>query len=172
MKNDLMKYSALSSKFKRLISKRSIHRSAVFAVIILAMFAVHRFAAAKSGTSPRIERVTEAAAAVPAPTSEVNTPVLQGEVMPSELLTIRPHGFEPAQITRKAGQFFLAIENRSQVEELSLGFDRVGGQRFQEVRVQRGRPDMSSTVGLPPGDYNLTEASHPGWTCRITITAK
>lgn len=173
MKNDLMNYLALSrSKFKSLISTRRIHGSAILAVLILAMFAVHRFAAAKSGISPLTERVTEGAAAVPARTSAVNTSTRQGEVMPSELLTIRPYGFEPPKITRQTGQFFLAIENRSQVEELSLSFERVGGQRFQEVRVQRGRPDISNTVDLPPGDYNLSEASHPGWTCRITITPK
>jgi hypothetical protein len=42
------------------------------------------------------------------------------------------------------------------------------------VRVPRdtkGRREWRQLVTLPPGSYALTEADHPGWVCRITITA-
>jgi hypothetical protein len=90
----------------------------------------------------------------------------------TELVTIRRHGFEPQEITRPAGPFFLAVENRSSLEEVTLRLDRVGGNRLREVNVPRKKLDWRDALDLPPGHYVLTEANHPEWVCNITITAK
>jgi hypothetical protein len=90
----------------------------------------------------------------------------------SELITITPHGFEPREITRPEGRFLLMVDNRSGVAATSLALRSEAGQRTREMRIPREEPNWSEAVELPPGRYVLTEADHPRWLCRITITAR
>lgn len=89
-----------------------------------------------------------------------------------ELITITPRGFEPAEITRSKGIFLLAVDNRSGLDEVTLRHDRVAGNRLHETRVPRKELDWSEVFDLNPGQYVLTEANHPQWACRFTITAQ
>ncbi len=86
-----------------------------------------------------------------------------------EVITILPHGFEPAEITRASGQFGIAVENRSGLEDVQLRLDRVSGNRLYEAEVPRQKLNWKQGVDLTPGLYVLTEASHPEWVCHITI---
>jgi hypothetical protein len=86
------------------------------------------------------------------------------------LVTIRPFGFEPADITRPAGPFLLEVHNRSGLREVVLRIDREAGNRLYEERVPRRKLDWRTIVNVPPGRYLLTEEGHPTWVCRITIT--
>jgi hypothetical protein len=88
------------------------------------------------------------------------------------VITIRPSGFEPSEITRPAGRFILVVNNRSWLEETDLRLEREGGNRVREVRSRRNKPDWREVVDLPPGQYVLREANNPGWACRITITPR
>src|SRR5712675_1806348 len=45
----------------------------------------------------------------------------------AELITIRPTGFDPAAIARPAIPFFLAVDNRSDHEEIALELRRASG---------------------------------------------
>ena len=90
----------------------------------------------------------------------------------SELITITPHGFEPREITRPLGPFLLMVDNRSGVAATALALTSEAGQRACEMRVPREEPNWSDVVNLLPGHYVLTEADHPRWSCRITITAQ
>jgi len=90
----------------------------------------------------------------------------------TELVTIRPHGFEPEEITRLDGPFILAVDNRSGLEEVALRLAGVAGNRLKEVIIPRKKLNWRDALDLPPGRYVLTEANHPDWICRITITAK
>lgn len=92
------------------------------------------------------------------------------ERVETEIITLKPTGFEPSQITRPAGRFFLAITNRSGLEEVSLRLTAEGGNKVKESRVLRKKPRWRDLVDLPPGHYTLTEANHPEWVCQITIT--
>jgi hypothetical protein len=40
------------------------------------------------------------------------------------------------------------------------------------VRMAKGRLAWRQLVNLSPGDYVLTEATHPDLVCRITITPR
>jgi hypothetical protein len=80
-------------------------------------------------------------------------------------------GFEPKEINRPKGQFLLVVHNRSGVEEVNLRLDHEAGNRLHEVRVGRDRLDWRAPLDLHPGQYVLTEAGHPGWICRINVTA-
>ena len=94
----------------------------------------------------------------------------QGVQLESELITIWPRGFDPSTIRRPAGRFFLAIENRSGLDSVTLRIDRVAGNRLKEAAVSGGQMDWIDVLDLTPGDYVVTEADHPGWVCNITIT--
>jgi hypothetical protein len=90
----------------------------------------------------------------------------------AELVTIKPSGFEPAEITRPQGSVLLAIYNRSGLEEVNLRLEVESGPRLREVRVPRKRLDFKEIVDLHPGRYRLTELNHPEWNCTITVTAR
>jgi hypothetical protein len=86
------------------------------------------------------------------------------------LVTIFPGGFNTTQITSPAIPFFLLIENRSGLSEVSLRLDRLAGSRLRQVSMGREQPDWSDLLDLTPGDYVLSEANHADWTCHITVT--
>lgn len=90
----------------------------------------------------------------------------------SEIITLRPTGFEPAEIARPAAQFFLVVENRSGLDAVNLRLDSENGDRLRSVEMSSGEPDWNDLLDLSPGNYLLTEADHPDWVCRITITAQ
>ncbi len=105
--------------------------------------------------------------------STVAVPLERGslqESMEAELITILPTGFEPAEIRRPAGKFLLAIDNRSGLAEVNLRLVRVNGRAVHELRIRREKPDLRKVVDLEPGSYRLSEANHPDWIGRLTIT--
>ena len=89
-----------------------------------------------------------------------------------EVITVRPSGFEPREITRRAGVFMLAITNQTGATELALHLDPVQGNRVQEVRLPKGKVRWNKIFDLPPGDYVLSEQNHPDWICHIKLTAR
>jgi|RhiMethySRZTD1v2_1073278.scaffolds.fasta_scaffold28820_4 hypothetical protein len=90
----------------------------------------------------------------------------------ARLITFQPYGFEPSEVTLKAAPFLLAVDNRSGVHEPVFRVNRVAGDRLHEVRMAKGRLAWRQLVNLSPGDYVLTEATHPDLVCRITITPR
>ena len=90
----------------------------------------------------------------------------------SVLITITPGGFDVGQITSPAVPFFLLVENRSGLDEVSLLLDRVAGARLRQVTVEQEQLDWSDLLDLSPGEYVLSEGSHPNWICHVTISSK
>lgn len=97
---------------------------------------------------------------------------VSNDVNETEVLTIRPTGFEPAAITRPPGEFLLVINNRSGLEEVNWSLDRETGGKVRELKISGGKLRSGNFQDLPPGRYVLTEANHPEWICRITITSQ
>ena len=79
-------------------------------------------------------------------------------------------GFVPAEITKPAGDYFFSVGNQSGVSEIVLRLAREHGEKLHAVQVKRQRLRWRQAVHLTPGNYLLTEANHPLWVCRITIT--
>lgn len=86
-------------------------------------------------------------------------------------LKLTRKGFVPSSITAPKGDYFLTVLNSTELGGLELRLDREGGERAREGRVSREKLRWEEGVKLHPGNYVLTEASHPGWVCRITITS-
>lgn len=116
-------------------------------------------------------------AEVPATTHQTAAPPLpqresKQERVETELITVRSTGFEPAEITRPQGRVFFEVDNRSGLSEINLQLVAEHGNRLHQARVRREQLDWYQELDLQPGRYLLTEADHPGWVCRITITAR
>ena len=85
-------------------------------------------------------------------------------------VTLKPTGFEPAELTRPRGPFLLMVDNRSNNPNLLFHLDGESGKREHEQQTRKGgKLDWNKVVDLPPGRYLLTEANHPNWICKITI---
>lgn len=87
-------------------------------------------------------------------------------------LTIRPNGFEFSEITLPAKPFLFVIDNKSGLEEIVLQIHRItSGRRdkLRETRVSLKKLRKAEITDLSPGQYELTEANHPDWVCRIMI---
>jgi hypothetical protein len=87
-------------------------------------------------------------------------------------LTIRPSGFEPSEITLPAKPFLLIIDNKSGLDDINLQVKRIkAGHRdkIRETRVSLKQLRKAEITDLPSGQYELTEANHPDWVCRVTI---
>lgn len=92
------------------------------------------------------------------------------ESLKVELVTAGPEGFDPAEVTRPKGRFYLVVDNLSELPALDLRLTREAGHTLHEVRVPRGQADWAGLLDLKPGTYVLREDAHPGWACRITVT--
>ncbi len=88
----------------------------------------------------------------------------------SEVVTLLPEGFEPAEITRPRGEFLLVAHNRSGLDEVTWRLEREAGATLREVRLGGGRLRSGTFENLPPGTYLLSVDGHPEWVCRLTIT--
>src|SRR5438067_1967408 len=67
----------------------------------------------------------------------------QKQRIEAELISIRPSGFEPTQITRPKGPFLLAIENRSGLKEIEFQLGVQGGTHLFQVKRSWERSDWN-----------------------------
>jgi hypothetical protein len=148
------------------ISGRSFSKKS-FALITLALMATLAITTnAFRDSNPPITSATSATLTGTAPQANEK----RDHTVEAELLTIRRTGFHPSSISRPEGKFLMALSNRSGAVELHLRLHSVGGASIVEAQVNRKKLDWSKIVTLPAGEYVLTEANHPDWICRITIT--
>jgi hypothetical protein len=158
---------------KRIISRVFIRqvRKTSLRLLVLALIVASLTASAWAWLSPP----GQAEPATPSARAEAVAPPAQSissqERVEAEIITIRPTGFEPAEITRPAGRFFLTVENRSGLDAVNLRLSSENGNHLRDARMSRDEPDWNDLVDLDPGRYLLTEADHANWVCRITITA-
>ena len=91
------------------------------------------------------------------------------ELTEIELITLRPAGFEPAEITRPKGPFVLFIDDRSGRENSSLALQRSNGGQLRAIGLQRQKSEWNDVVDLTPGTYILQDANNSELRCQITI---
>jgi len=110
------------------------------------------------------------------PVNSTATPVLTGTQgrphsnMEAELITVTPNGFEPLEINRPKGSFLLMVQNRSGLPAVAIQLNREAGPNLRALQLPREQPNWDDVIDLEPGRYVLSEADHPSWSCRITIT--
>jgi hypothetical protein len=100
----------------------------------------------------------------------------QGDVpdskLQTELITVTPTGFEPAEITRPQGRFMLAIDNRSGLDAIDLYLEREKGNRVGGALKRKAKLAWRQVIELPAGTYSLRAANDESWQCRITLTTR
>ena len=101
----------------------------------------------------------------------VSGPTTANENVEGELITILPNGFEPGELVRPAGSFVLMFDNQSGLQPLDLRLERAGMPRVTELRLRR-KSDSTTILNLPQGEYQVTEANHPGWSLKLTLTKR
>ena len=85
-----------------------------------------------------------------------------------ELTTLRPAGFEPAEITRPKGPFVLFIDDRSG-KDTSLVLQRINGERLRAINLERKKSNWNEVVNLSPGikflhpDHHWQVGASVGW---------
>ncbi len=87
------------------------------------------------------------------------------------IMTLRPNGFEPSEITIPAGKYLIIVRNRTGLDKFSFRLERGSGTRLHDVRMPRYKREWKHFLQLAPDTYVITEPDHPGWVCRITVTA-
>ena len=123
-------------------------------------------------TSPAAASLTERATTVkedvsPSPTLQEDSPSDDKVV----LLTLRPNGFSPRELTLPAGRYLFVVRNRTGLAEFSFRIERESGEVLHEVSPRRYKREWKHMVQLPVGVYIVKEVLHPDWTCHITVTA-
>ena len=86
-----------------------------------------------------------------------------------ELITLRPAGFEPSEISRPKGPFVLFVDDRSGRQNSSLRLQRANGERLRTVNLQRNKFQWNDVVDLTPGTYILQDANNSALRCQIII---
>jgi len=94
---------------------------------------------------------------------------ITNERPPMTLITIRPAGFDPAEVSQSSERFVLAVDNKTGLGALTLRITREGGELVREVRLSAEHPKWREKVSLSSGNYLLTEAGHADWHCRLTV---
>jgi hypothetical protein len=107
------------------------------------------------------------------PNSTAAQPVKMAEPQITSLrVALWTHGFDPREITIPKGTYLLSVSNRTEIDDLSFEFNRVGHGRLHAVKEKKERPEWSRLFELQPGDYQLAIEGRPNWLCRITVTAQ
>jgi hypothetical protein len=104
--------------------------------------------------------------------SSPQNPSDQKRPVESLMITLRTFGFEPKEIMRKEGRFYIRVENVSGFREVNLRLDREAGSRLRDARLPKGKFDWKDVFDLTPGVYLLTVTNNPEWVCRITVTPR
>ncbi len=86
--------------------------------------------------------------------------------------TLGPSGFTPSQLSHSAGHFDLKVINESGQQQIDLRVEDASGERVAGAQISSKVRVWVGQLDLAPGAYVLSEATHPGWTCSMTVTAQ
>lgn len=82
-------------------------------------------------------------------------------------IAIKPRGFEPAAVELPAGRYYLIVQNRCGIRDLTFRLERENGEKLHEVNDKKLQ--WKKEFDLHPGTYILSIVEHPAWRSLITI---
>ena len=154
---------------ERLLGFTETHRIASGISALATVVFVLALGTAMSGAPKLSAQDPASSSSGSAPQESASTAQRTKQLIGSEAITITRQGFQPKEIRRAPGKFFLQVENRSGVNPLVLRVSALGGGTLKEFSVTSEQLDWADEVNLPAGQYTVTEVNH-GWTCNLTIT--
>jgi hypothetical protein len=95
-------------------------------------------------------------------------PPVQKPTIEVDLIHLTPYGFVPKQLTRKPGPHLLVLRNVTGLRNPSLSIT-LGGPVQKQHQLTPSNPHWKEILDLPPGNFTLTESTHPTWVCTITV---
>ena len=84
-------------------------------------------------------------------------------------VTLKPTGFEPAEVMRAPGAFRLRVVNASGQQGLTFRLIKATGQEVLRSAPTAGSADWSGELNPPAGRYVFTEVNHPEWALNISV---
>lgn len=141
-------------------TKFSVAAAVVALVLVVTAVYIRSIASAKSETVLKPPLVAAASAARVAQGNSGRT---------VERVTIFPYGFEPEALTVHPTPFLLTIDNRAGTDDFEFQLASEENQPVHRAVIPRGSSSNHKELALVPGKYLLTETSHPGWLCTITV---
>jgi len=155
---------------KRLLKITTMHRTASVASLLATLVLVMGVGTAMSG-APKMSTPAQTTSSSQS-SQQASAPNMQRvkEKIGSESILITRYGFQPAEISRAAGRFFLLVQNRSGANPLALRVSSQGGGTLREFTITSNELDWADEINLPAGQYTVTEANHPDWVCTLMIT--
>lgn len=151
-----------------MVSKAIFKKRAMHVALVCALLSALAVARSSSWPAQTLSQSSLGQVVIPASAAALQTQ----SRLEAERITLRPTGFEPAEITRPAGRFLLAVNDRSGEESITLLLVRGPTNLVSEARI-RERPrkyEWRQVVNLPAGRYELRTAENPEWRCQITLT--
>jgi uncharacterized cupredoxin-like copper-binding protein len=133
-------------------------------VLLIVLIATAAVASAHLISAALAKKVPKAAA--------VAQSIQPPNMLETQRITLTPMGFEPAEVTRPAGRFLLAIKDRSGQGDSRFVLRRSTGEQLREFRVA-GTPrkhEWREVVNLPPGRYLLSDGDNPEHVCHLLLT--
>ena len=137
------------------LAARSLLALLIGLILAFSVYAAFRLKTAKRSAEPEV----------------AGGPATESENVEAELITILPNGFEPGELVRPAGRFILMFDNQSGLQPLDFRLERTGMPRITELRLRR-TTDSTAILNLPQGEYQVTEAKHPEWSLKLTLTRR
>ena len=119
-----------------------------------------------------VSKSTSKAAVVAVAAVQTGPPEVYSGLLVQELLTLRPTGFDPAEITIPSGNFIFSIDNLSGLDTVNLTLAEEKKNKLKDIKIESKNRDWREVINLKTGVYILSETSNPSWTCRITVTDK
>ncbi len=153
---------------KRLLKFTTTHRIGSLVSVMSTVALIVTIGSAMSG-APKMSTQDVATSSSASSQQAASSVQRTKERIGSESIVITSHGFQPTEISRAPGRFFLHVQNRSGVNPLVWRVSAQSGSTLKEISVTSEHLDWADEVDPPAGQYTVTEVNH-GWTCHLTIT--
>ena len=158
--------SGVPSEESMPFSLRKLSKLNLLALCIVALLGIATFGFSFRDWFRAAKVVTPSQQSKLAAATDVPVPLVQ------ELLTLRPTGFDPADLTIPSGNFQLSVDNLTGIPALNLALAEEKKNKLKDIRIDSHNRDWREEFDLKTGVYILSETSNPRWTCRITVTDK
>lgn len=89
--------------------------------------------------------------------------------VPTVWLGARPTGFDQTMVSVSEHRFFLVIRNMTGIAELAYHIVQTSGPKMKDFSIRSDNPQYAAFMDVQPGTYEITEATHPAWTCQLIV---
>ena len=157
-----------------LFSIRKLTRLQLIAFCLMAAlgittFGFSWFSSAKNLPSSQPQTINSASKAIGQQQSNVTTPVAPHADFTTLAINLTRFGFEPAAINVVTGNYLFSVRNMTGIGSVPLTITRKNGDKIISDTTKEGKRRWDQVVKFTPGEYVLTVADNPNWTCAISV---